>query len=145
VSSEDLPLYCQAQRDSVNTPARILVIDDDQSIRRTLAIALGKAGYQVLEAGDGAEAMRLWREQGADLIITDLHMPDKNGLEVIMELRAFSRSIPIIAMSDGGRTAQFGLLGDAKMLGAVRSVAKPFRLEEMLNAVAQELDRKSGA
>lgn len=129
----------------MKTPARILVIDDDQSIRRTLAIALGNAGYQVLEAPDGAEAMRLWREQGADLIITDLHMPDKNGLEVIVELRAFSRSTPIIAISDGGKTMQFGLLGDAKLLGAVRSVAKPFRLEEMLNAVAQELDRKSGA
>jgi DNA-binding response OmpR family regulator len=126
----------------VNTGKRILVIDDDQSIRRTLAIALGNAGYQVLEAENGDEAMRLWREQGADLVITDLHMPDKNGLEVIMELRALSRSTPIIAMSDGGRTMQLGLLGDAKTLGAVRTVAKPFRLEEMLAAVGEQLGGK---
>jgi DNA-binding response OmpR family regulator len=119
---------------------RILVVDDDPSIRETLRIALSKAGYEVLQARDGEEATRLWRDQGADLIITDLHMPDKNGLEVIMELRAHSPSTPIIAMSDGGRTTQIGLLGDAKLLGAVRTVAKPFSLDEMLTAVRQELE-----
>jgi DNA-binding response OmpR family regulator len=118
---------------------RILVIDDDESIRRTLGIALTNAGYQVVEAADGAEAMRLWRQQAADLVITDLHMPDKNGLEVIMELRAFSRSTPIIAMSDGGQTRQVELLGDAKLLGAVRTVPKPYTLEEMLAVVREEL------
>jgi DNA-binding response OmpR family regulator len=123
------------------TQRRIMIIDDDQSIRRTLGIALTKAGYSVLEAQDGAEATRLWREQGADLIITDLHMPNKNGLEVIMELRAFSPTTPIIVMSDGGKTKQLGLLGDAKLLGAVRTVAKPFRLDEILKAVDQELSR----
>jgi DNA-binding response OmpR family regulator len=122
---------------------RILVVEDDPSIRRTLQIALSQAGYQVIEARDGQEAMRLWRDQGADLVITDLHMPDKNGLEVIMELRALSPSTPIVAMSDGGRSKQSGLLGDAKLLGAVRTVAKPFRLEEMLAVVDQELGRGS--
>jgi DNA-binding response OmpR family regulator len=118
---------------------RVLIIDDDPGITRTLQIALSKAGYDVAQAADGQEALRLWREQGADLVITDLHMPDKNGLEVIMELRALSPSTPVIAMSDGGRTKQMGLLGDAKFLGAVRSVPKPFTLDEMLAAVAQEL------
>lgn len=121
---------------------RILVIDDDPSIRQTLHIALTKAGYEVFEARDGEEATRLWRARGADLVITDLHMPDKNGLEVIIELRAHSPSTPIIAMSDGGRTKQIWLLGDAKLLGAVRTIAKPFTLGEMLTAVEQELDRK---
>lgn len=95
----------------MGTGERILVIDDDQSIRRTLGIALGSAGYEVLEAADGTEAMRLWRKAGADLVITDLHMPDKNGLEVIMEIRAFSRSVPIIVMSDGGRIPTTRLAG----------------------------------
>lgn len=122
---------------------RILVIDDDPSIRHTLHIALTKAGYEVLQAQDGEEATRLWRAKGADLVITDLHMPDKDGLEVIMELRAHGASTPIIAMSDGGRTKQIEVLGDAKLLGAVRTVAKPFTLDEMLKAVQQELDRKS--
>lgn len=122
-------------------PQCVLIIDDEQSIRQTLGIALRNAGYEVLEAGDGSEALRLWRERGADLVITDLHMPDKNGLEVIMELRAFSRSTPIIAMSDGGKTKQVGLLGDAKLLGAVRTVMKPFELKQMVQAVAEELGR----
>jgi DNA-binding response OmpR family regulator len=110
------------------------------SIRQTLRIALSKAGYEVLEARDGAEAVRLWKDTGADLVIADLHMPDKNGLEVILELRAQSPSTPIIAMSDGGRTKQIELLGDAKLLGAVRTVGKPFSLDEMLTAVRQELE-----
>jgi len=78
--------------------------------------------------------------RGRILVIDD--MPDKNGLQVIMELRAHRASTPIIAMSDGGRTKQIEILGDAKLLGAVRIVAKPFTLEEMLTAVQQELDRK---
>lgn len=118
---------------------RILVADDEPSIRQTLAMALKNAGYLVTEARDGAEAMRLLREQGADLVITDIHMPDKNGLEVILELRAHSRSTPIIAMTDGGRTKQLGLLGDAKLLGAVCTLAKPYRLDEMLSLVRQQL------
>ena len=118
----------------------ILVVDDDPSIRQTLHIALTKAGYEVLQAQDGAEATRLWRARGADLVITDLHMPDKDGIEVIMELRAHSPSTPIIAMSDGGRTKQIGLLASAKLLGAVRTIAKPFTLGEMLTAVEQELE-----
>jgi DNA-binding response OmpR family regulator len=78
---------------------------------------------------------------GADLVIADLHMPYKNGLEVILELRAQSPSTPVIAISDGGRTKQIELLGDAKLLGAVRSLAKPFTIEQMLAAVQEELDK----
>jgi DNA-binding response OmpR family regulator len=118
---------------------RILVIDDDPSIRRPLQIALSKAGYQVIESGDGHEAMRLWREQGVDLVITDIHMPDKDGLEVIRELRKLSPSTPIIAMTDGGMSKHMELLQDAKAFGALQTIAKPFRLEEMLAVVNQEL------
>lgn len=121
---------------------RILVVDDDPSIRHTLHIALTNAGYEVLQARDGAEATRLWHDKGADLVIADLHMPDRNGLELILKLRGHGHSAPIIAISDGGRTKQIELLGDAKSLGAVRSIAKPFTLDEMLTAVQQELDRK---
>lgn len=122
------------------TKRRILVVEDDPTVLQTLQLALTGAGYEVLQARDGAEAIHLWRRSGADLVITDLHMPDKNGLEVILELRAQSRSTPIIAMSDGGRTKQIELLGDAKLLGAIRSIAKPFTLEEMVAAVKQELE-----
>lgn len=119
---------------------RILVVEDDPGTRRTLQIALSQAGYQVIEAPDGREAMRLWRDQGADLVITDILMPDKNGLEVIIELRGLSPSTPIVVITDGGRSKQIRLLEEnAKLLGAVRTVTKPFRLEEMLAVVDQEL------
>jgi DNA-binding NtrC family response regulator len=119
---------------------RILVVEDDPGIRRTLQIALSQAGYQVIEAEDGREAMRLWHDQGADLVITDILMPDKNGLEVILELQTLSPSTPIVVITDGGRTKQIQLLEEnAKLLGAIRAVAKPFRLEEILVVVEQEL------
>jgi two-component system chemotaxis response regulator CheY len=74
------------------TRRKILVIDDDPSIRQTLHIALTKAGYDVIEARDGEEAIQLWRDQGADLVIADIYMPRKSGLQVIKELRAHTPS-----------------------------------------------------
>jgi CheY-like chemotaxis protein len=62
-------------------------VDDDPSIRRTLQIALSNAGYEVLQAQDGEEAIRLWHETGPDLILTDIHMPRKSGLLLIEELQ----------------------------------------------------------
>jgi DNA-binding response OmpR family regulator len=121
------------------TKQRILVVDDDPSIRRTLQIGLGKAGYEVLEAPDGEEGVRLWRETGADLIIADIYMPHMSGLQLIMELRAQSPSIPIIAMSDGGRTKNLNPMNYAEVLGAVETIAKPFTLEEILALVKQQL------
>lgn len=121
------------------TRGRILVIDDDPSIRQTLHIALSKAGYDVLGARDGEEAIQLWRDQGADLVIADILMPKKSGLQVIKELQAHSPSPPVIAMTDGGRTKNLNPLSHAELMGAVRTVAKPFSLEKMLAAVEQAL------
>lgn len=122
------------------TKQRILVVDDDPGICQTLHIGLGKAGYEVVEARDGDGAMRLWREIGADLVIADIHMPKKSGLEVIIELRALSPSTPVIAMTDGGRSRNFNPLSFSQLLGAVRAIAKPFTLEQMLAMVREELD-----
>ena len=121
------------------TQQRILVVDDDPGICRTLQIGLSKAGYDVLEARDGEEATRLWHDTGADLVIADIHMPKKSGLELIRELRALSPSTPVIAMTDGGRSRNFNPLSYSQLLGAVRTIAKPFTLEEMLAMVKQEL------
>jgi DNA-binding response OmpR family regulator len=118
---------------------RILVVDDDPGICRTLQIGLSKAGYEVLEARDGEEATRLWRETGADLIIADIYMPNKSGLQLIMELRAKNSSIPVIAMSDGGQSKNLNPLSYSEVLGAVRTIAKPFTLEAMAAMVKQEL------
>jgi two-component system chemotaxis response regulator CheY len=118
---------------------RILVADDDPSICRTLQIGLGKAGYEVLEARDGEEAARLCHETGVDLIIADIYMPNKSGLQLIMELRANNSTIPVIAMSDGGRNKNLNPLSYSEVLGSVRTIAKPFSLEDMVAMVKQEL------
>jgi DNA-binding NtrC family response regulator len=123
------------------TQKRILVVDDDPSICQTLQIGLGKAGYQVIEARDGEEAARIWRESGADLVIADIYMPNKTGLQLIMELQARSPSTPIIAMSDGGRSKNLNPMSYAEVLGAVQTIAKPFTLEKMLALVNKELKR----
>src|SRR5688572_14950629 len=119
---------------------RILIVDDDPGIRRTLHLLLSKSGYQVTQAGDGLEALRLWREHGGDLVITDLHMPEKNGIEMIVELLTLSPGMRIIAMSGGGQTKRLDLLGNATMLGAVFTIEKPFTLSEMLSVVKQALN-----
>ena len=120
---------------------RILVADDDPGIRRTLQIGLEKAGYEVVEARDGEEATRLWRENGVDLIIADIYMPNKGGLQLIMELRAHNSTIPVIAMSDGGRNKNLNPLIYSEVLGSVRTIGKPFSLEDMVAMVKQELDK----
>ena len=121
------------------TKRLILVVDDDPNIRRTLQIALSNAGYEVLQAQDGEEAIRLWHESGPDLILTDIHMPRKSGLLLIEELQGHGSSTPIIAMTDGGPAGNLNLLSVAKMLGSVRTMPKPYSLDEMVKAVNEEL------
>lgn len=120
---------------------RILVVDDDPGIRQTVQIALGNTGYEVLQARDGEEATRLWHEAAPDLVITDIHMPKKSGLLLIQDLQEHSSSTRVIVMTDGGPARDFNLFGLAQMLGAVRTIAKPFTLDDMVNAVNQELSR----
>jgi DNA-binding NtrC family response regulator len=118
---------------------RILVVDDDPGIRRALFILLTREGYQVTQAQDGVEALRVWRDKGGDLVITDLHMPEKNGIETIVELLSHSPGMRIIAMSGGGQTKRLDLLGNATMLGAVLTIEKPFTLHEMMTTVRRAL------
>lgn len=119
---------------------RILVVDDDASIRRTLSILLSKAGYEVTQAADGSEAIRMWRDRGGDLVITDLHMPEKDGIETIIELLSHTPGIRIIAMSGGGQTKRLDLLGNVALLGSVLTIEKPFTLTEMLTVVSRALN-----
>jgi DNA-binding NtrC family response regulator len=118
---------------------RIMVVDDDAGIRRVLHILLSRAGYQVSQARDGVEALRLWRDTGSDLVITDLHMPEKDGIEMIVELLSYSPDLRIIAMSGGGQTKRLDLLGNASLLGAVHTIEKPFTLTEMMSTVRRVL------
>ena len=118
--------------------ARILIIDDEVNIRKPLQILLERAGHDVVSAANGHEGLRLWRQDPGDLVITDIHMPEKNGLETIIELREIAPQARILAMS-GGDMNRGRRPGRRAMLGAIRTISKPFRLEEMLEAVEQAL------
>jgi YesN/AraC family two-component response regulator len=118
--------------------ARILIIDDEEQIREMLAQMLTREGYEVVHAENGKEGMRVCREEDVDLIITDIIMPEKDGIEMILELRHDFPNLKVIAISGGGRLGPDGYLEMAQKLGAHRTFFKPFNRKEILDAV-QEL------
>ena len=113
----------------------ILLIDDDLNIRKILRQILEHAGYEVLEASDGREGLSLYRERLPDLVVTDMVMPGKDGLETITDLRIEFPGSKIIAISGGGRLDPKPYLELAEGFGANRLLTKPFGHEEFLKAV----------
>src|SRR2546429_1587600 len=132
-------IHCRRHRGGV---ARILVMDDDGTLRGAIRVALEAAGYEVLEAADGRAGLRLQREQGADLVLVDIFMPERDGLEVIRALRAEHPQPTIVAMSGGGRTGQIEVLEAAAALGGSRPLVKPFEPPQLLKAVRELLARR---
>ena len=123
--------------------ARILVMDDDGTLRGAIRVALEAAGYEVLEAADGHAGLRLQREQGADLVLVDIFMPERDGLEVIKALRVESPQVKIIAVSGGGRTGQIEVLSVAAAFGAARTLVKPFAPRELLKVIRELLAERT--
>ncbi|MGD9182468.1 MAG: response regulator [Desulfobacterales bacterium] len=119
--------------------ARILIIDDEPQIRSMLRLMLERVGYEIAEAPDGIEGIRKYRENPADLIITDLIMPNKDGIGMIIDLKKEFPKVKIIAMSGGGVNRPEGYLDGAKKLGATRTLTKPIDRDEMLKAVKETL------
>jgi DNA-binding response OmpR family regulator len=118
---------------------RILIIDDEAPIRSMIRLVLERAGYAVDEASDGVEGIRCFREKPADLIITDLIMPNKDGIGMILELKKEFSFVKIIAMSGGGLNRPDGYLRGAKKLGATYTLSKPIDRQELLRAVRDTL------
>ena len=118
---------------------RILVIDDEEIVRYTLRKVLERSGYEVMVASNGAEGIQLFRENPADLIITDILMPEQDGLKTIAALCEESPGVKIIAMSGGGRTGRLDFLPAAEHLGAVLTLLKPLPPSELLEAVEMTL------
>mgnify|MGYP000499714444 CR=1 FL=1 len=126
------------------TMTKILLIDDDANLRTITTMALESAGHQIIEARDGKEGYRLFREHRPDLVITDLVMPEQEGIETIAQLRREQPSLPIIAISGGlARSALY--LTIAAQIGAQHTLAKPFAIAELLGAIDTALGRTGGA
>lgn len=119
---------------------RILVIDDEDQPRRILREVLEQAGYEVVEARDGQEGLQRYHAAPTDLIITDILMPGKEGLETIMEFRREVPGIKIIAISGGGQMGNLTFLDVARRLGARYTFQKPFELRAILEAVREALE-----
>jgi CheY-like chemotaxis protein len=119
--------------------ASILLVDDDEQFRTMLSVVLRRAGYEVRVAIDGIEACNFYRSHPTDLIITDLIMPEKEGLEMIRELRKDYPQAKIIAMSGGGRTGTMNCLEVARAFGAQQVLEKPFPHQEILEAIRRVL------
>lgn len=119
--------------------ATILIADDDPTLRAIGAELLVSEGYRVLEARDGDEALRLIEVEPVDLLILDMLMPNKDGLETIMELRRRGSDVRILAISSGGNMDVDTLLKPAKIFGADRTMSKPLPLSTFADTIAQML------
>ena len=118
----------------------ILVVEDDKELREMLKISLIRHKYTVLEAADGKEAITHFKPSITDLVITDLIMPDEDGLKVIMRLREIKPSLRVIAISGGGKVGPGSYLNLAKALGADAIYSKPFSINELIAKIEQLLD-----
>ena len=114
----------------------ILVIDDDPAMRSTLRRILERDGHEVREAGDGLAGLRVFRERPTDVVVTDILMPGKEGIETIVELREEAPDVKILVISGGGSFQVETVLDDAEAIGANASLAKPFTIDQLRNAVA---------
>ncbi|HNX37816.1 MAG TPA: response regulator [Candidatus Cloacimonadota bacterium] len=118
---------------------KILVIEDDNSFRNVLVQMLVKAGYEVEQAGDGNKALEVCKSFKPDVVLSDIIMPDKEGLETIGEMLSDCPDMKIIAMSGGGRVGPDSFLPLAKKLGAKATLQKPFMRDDLLGTIAEVL------
>jgi len=119
--------------------SKILVIDDEEAMRSVLRRGLETAGHSVVEAANGVEGLKQIEAGGIELIVTDLLMPEMDGIEIIFSIRKNHPELKIIAMSGGGQLPADGYLKIAQRGGARRVLIKPFKLQELLQAVEEEL------
>lgn len=114
---------------------RVMVIDDDETVREAITTVLRNQGFEVIETGDGKEALKIQQKTPAQLIITDILMPDFDGIELIRKLRRDDLHLKIVAISGGGWSTPEQFLAMAERLGANASFSKPFRWNELIGTV----------
>ena len=115
--------------------AVVLIIDDDEMIVESLSVLLQNEGYDVLSSSNGKNGLKLLGKNRIDVVITDIIMPDKDGIETIREIKKTYRNTKIIAMSGGGKIAAKEYLTFVKQLGVRHTLSKPFEKEQILSAL----------
>jgi DNA-binding response OmpR family regulator len=118
---------------------RILIIDDEASVRTMLRRVLEETGHTVFDAPDGRAGMAFWRREPTDVVVTDIYMPDKDGIEVLLEMKTSAMKPKIIVMSGGGQRGLCDLSTAALSLGADRVLLKPFDPQTLLVAIQEVL------
>lgn len=118
---------------------RILIIDDDEDIRHILQAAMEKHGFWVETAGDGEEGLRTYAASPADVVVTDILMPEKEGIATIIELKREYPKVKIIAISGGGSVGPDTYLTMARELGADRILSKPFSMSKLIEMIEELL------
>jgi DNA-binding response OmpR family regulator len=121
--------------------AKILLIDDDESVRTLLRLSLKHFGHSAIEASDGMEGLKLFYNHRPDLVIIDIAMPEKEGIDVLLELSKIQPLPKIIAISGGGRLGAQGYLRMAKLLGTAKVLTKPIPTAMLIAAVHEMLPR----
>ena len=122
--------------------ASILVIDDQEPIRRIVRRALENERHAVLDASDGELGMQILERETVDVVITDIFMPELDGIQTLREIRRRFPAVRVIAMSGGDSTGLLDLRKDAELLGAVKSLQKPFTAREIVDVVRAVLGGK---
>jgi two-component system, chemotaxis family, chemotaxis protein CheY len=117
--------------------SKILVIDDDPTVRKTIGRILDRKGHEVVMAGDGRYGLKLFASEQPDLVITDIIMPEREGLETIRAIQKIAPGAKIIAISGGGRVGNVDFLNMAAKLGAREIIAKPFDPSELTDSVSR--------
>ncbi len=116
---------------------KILVVDDDADVRRVLQLFLERAGYDVAVVADGTQAVDAYANESFDLVITDIVMPEKEGIETISELRQQNPALPIVAISGGGRIGAHDYLNWVRKCGVEHTFQKPIDRQSLLAAVEE--------
>jgi CheY-like chemotaxis protein len=116
-------------------PKRILVIDDEEFMRQIIQEMLEMEGYVVETAANGRKGLQLYLKEPHDLVVTDIFMPEMEGLETIRELHRRSPNVKVIAISGGGERGMVSFLSHAKRFGALRALEKPFSREDLITTV----------
>lgn len=124
---------------------RVLVIDDEPDLRELIRELLDDAGYEVVEAANGREGVARFAEAPTDLVITDIMMPEQDGIQTVIELRRTRPSTKIIAISGGGPARNLDFLQFAKRVGAVEVLVKPFTNDQLVGAVKKALETSGQA